>query len=820
MSVRDNRRFPEMLVHSLVTVIGECSAVICFQGFYQFPCQFAKLILLFVCYSLLMQLLRRFSPRGAFFCVLISFTMIPLLLLLHRDAAAVGIQTFYRMMSQTAMHEQVRYSYAAVVGEWSELTCMRFLFDVMAFAVAALLEYSDVLLSSRHSGRSGLFMRFLVTFPFLECGLYFGLETYPAAVFSLIAFWIASLALMQRRVKGLHPAEKQSIFAVKKSKQFTTHEISAAFLLLLTGLIGCAVVAGTANFRRSREMNQKRNALLDFYHGLSIYDATGILQSIPSQLGIHVEGDTIELDEIDRLNFNGAPALYVTVGASALSQDYYMRGLVRSEYTGSGWAVPTAAYRSGNELFQRLTDAGKMPQTYFIADEAEQLTYLTGKYRVINCSVQAVNPEHVNYLPYQVLCKEGTKYRHDSEIILDDTQNYDFWILKDYSFYWGGLVEQMPSSDPMVNEYEKFVLDTYLSFPENEAMEQIKNQFDQFLFDTYGLSLDDTYVSGSDLLDLICTYLWETCEYDTAPGKTPEGYDYADYFLLENHRGFCAHYATAAVLLCRMHGIPARYCQGYVLTQRNYTEAVSGEDYLYTIPDEQAHAWAEIYVESFGWVPYEFTESVAEIWHSYSPQTTQTSQVTASATTASSAQNSVTAASSQTTTTSAAAASSLPAGSSDDNGQHAGAAPDWLRTVLMTAGGAASLLLLLLLYRAFHYAVVRKRKAAMYQQNANAAADAAYQFLIKLLAIQGIRQGGMPHEVFADAAEAQCDLLPEGSVRRAVEIEQEAVFSRTGTSADAAAELSRTAEIFAQILCENAKPLRRFVLRWFRHVVA
>jgi hypothetical protein len=74
------------------------------------------------------------------------------------------------------------------------------------------------------------------------------------------------------------------------------------------------------------------------------------------------------------------------------------------------------------------------------------------------------------------------------------------------------------------------------------------------------------------------------------------------YFLTESHRGYCVHYASAAVLLLRMDGIPARYVSGYT-AQLSHGEAV--------VPDSAAHAWVEVYVDGYGWYPVEVTPDAA-----------------------------------------------------------------------------------------------------------------------------------------------------------------------------------------------------------------
>ena len=60
----------------------------------------------------------------------------------------------------------------------------------------------------------------------------------------------------------------------------------------------------------------------------------------------------------------------------------------------------------------------------------------------------------------------------------------------------------------------------------------------------------------------ICEALWELAVYDTEPGATPAGKDFVEYFLFENRKGFCVHFASAGTLLFRLAGKEARYAEG------------------------------------------------------------------------------------------------------------------------------------------------------------------------------------------------------------------------------------------------------------------
>ena len=79
-----------------------------------------------------------------------------------------------------------------------------------------------------------------------------------------------------------------------------------------------------------------------------------------------------------------------------------------------------------------------------------------------------------------------------------------------------------------------------------------------------------------------------------------------EYFLFDNHLGYCQHYASAATLLYRMYGIPARYVTGYKANRRVFTETENGE-WIASVTGTEAHAWTEIFMEGYGWIPVEVT---------------------------------------------------------------------------------------------------------------------------------------------------------------------------------------------------------------------
>lgn len=71
-------------------------------------------------------------------------------------------------------------------------------------------------------------------------------------------------------------------------------------------------------------------------------------------------------------------------------------------------------------------------------------------------------------------------------------------------------------------------------------------------------------------------------------------------FLFGNLRGYCVHFAHAAVYLMRSQGIAARVALGYAVQTAKRT---GGSTIL--IMSDRAHAWPELHLEGVGWVSFD-----------------------------------------------------------------------------------------------------------------------------------------------------------------------------------------------------------------------
>lgn len=144
--------------------------------------------------------------------------------------------------------------------------------------------------------------------------------------------------------------------------------------------------------------------------------------------------------------------------------------------------------------------------------------------------------------------------------------------------------------------YRRYVCDSFLEYPEERLP-----LFTEWL-EQGEIRRENLYVCVLDIIN----YLGRQAVYNLDAGNNPAGTDFVEYFLFETREGYCVHFASAAVLALRYFGIPARYVAGYCVSPSEFTASAEG-GYTAVLTGKHAHAWAEVYLDSMGWVPVEMT---------------------------------------------------------------------------------------------------------------------------------------------------------------------------------------------------------------------
>ena len=153
-------------------------------------------------------------------------------------------------------------------------------------------------------------------------------------------------------------------------------------------------------------------------------------------------------------------------------------------------------------------------------------------------------------------------------------------------FTWG-YSSYPQSSDAREKEYREFVHSAYMDVPANvrEKLEELGREA--------GLKKNDP-----NLIDDIAEYIKNAASY-SFKFDFPSDKDMVLYFLTEGKKGICQHYASAATLMYRTYGIPARFTVGYA------EQGAPGR--WTTVTTNCGHAWVEVYIDGTGWIPVEVT---------------------------------------------------------------------------------------------------------------------------------------------------------------------------------------------------------------------
>ena len=157
-----------------------------------------------------------------------------------------------------------------------------------------------------------------------------------------------------------------------------------------------------------------------------------------------------------------------------------------------------------------------------------------------------------------------------------------------FEYTSGGMPHTSAELSAQEAEYRSFVYENYLS-----VSEETRTVLAQLAAEN---GLD---ASNGDIIELVVEYIKGAATYNMEYAAFPAGVDGVVYFLTEGKEGVCSHFASAATLMFRTLGIPARYTTGFA------SAVTAGQDVEVT--PMQAHAWVEVYIDGFGWVQLEVT---------------------------------------------------------------------------------------------------------------------------------------------------------------------------------------------------------------------
>ena len=296
------------------------------------------------------------------------------------------------------------------------------------------------------------------------------------------------------------------------------------------------------------------------------------------------------------------PALTVNTENSG---KYYLRGFVGEVYTGDGWTSLSPGRRAESAtMFKWLHERGFYAQNQYAlllnalgVDRQEHSMSITN---------DGISTAYL-YSPYELADNRADAARIGDENLRASglRGEYEYAItvsggsISDDELLYAGLITALGLDDPRAVDYltsetvyREFVYANYLDMADapREAIERLLTE----------VEFPDGRISFSDAKMVANTYL-ATFGYTEKPESGTAGLDVLTYFLEESGVGNSAHFATAAALIFRYMGVPARYVEGYLVTPGSETD----ENGLVVLHSKDAYAWAEIYRDGIGFVPFE-----------------------------------------------------------------------------------------------------------------------------------------------------------------------------------------------------------------------
>lgn len=322
------------------------------------------------------------------------------------------------------------------------------------------------------------------------------------------------------------------------------------------------------------------------------------------------ENPNLGEDEILKLWFAEKPSAHV-----------YLKGFFADAYEEGVWSGDDRAFVKACE---KAGFDSVLVKNELVALGTEKLRMLAEAEAFAQCeeSVEAnvfyYNSRGKNaYLPYfsealdkQVLVDGDARYVKKA-----GTEQLSFSLWKYGGEYVLHLLSFLTTEEKSWESwYEDFVERQYLSVPsyvptaKQLAEELVQSGAESGVLTEAGLPSETMKVNQTRLNKayLVAEWLQKNTEYSLEPGELPDGIDVTEYFIKTGRKGYCMHYASAATIILRAMGVPARYVSGYIAAKSSFIQRTDG--YEAVVLEKNAHAWVEIYLHGIGWVPIEVTK--------------------------------------------------------------------------------------------------------------------------------------------------------------------------------------------------------------------
>ena len=288
----------------------------------------------------------------------------------------------------------------------------------------------------------------------------------------------------------------------------------------------------------------------------------------------------------------------------------HLKGYVGCQYTEKGWTGNEEKIYGGKNkgMIEWFLEQGYYPLTqaaYYMGYARNKGGNLNFK-KIRNSSIHIKNKSastKYEYVPENLLDMSG---------LIDPKQDVNFveqdlWGEKEYwydiLYYKDENYLQFPAQDWFDNKgagsleekrfvkaenyYHGFASTYYLTVPKKEKAILAAN-------------VPSCTNNVSDAIRTVRHYLKDQVKYSKDCAEFSYDVNFLDQILTKDRKGYSPHFATAATLMFRYYGVPARYVEGYLMENEDDQRKIN-------LKNSDAHAWVEVYVKGIGFIPVEVT---------------------------------------------------------------------------------------------------------------------------------------------------------------------------------------------------------------------
>ena len=278
----------------------------------------------------------------------------------------------------------------------------------------------------------------------------------------------------------------------------------------------------------------------------------------------------------------------------------YLRGFIGGSYDGTTWQAPDADAFDSAAMNWKTEDNARLT----IASLPFLRTAYDGTAQPQTLTVERIHADtQYTYAPYNAYWGDYYTIQGDGAAAGQTAQDDVFlYYPRDTA---QTQLEARADADPSVLDrmeasYAAYAASRYTAVP--DGYDELQTLCDE-------AKKDQKLTEAADIGDYIRAYLNTNYQYNASAPQPPEGADPIRYFLTESKQGYSVQFASAAVVMFRMFGLPARYVVGYAAPQSLFTQQENGSWHA-ILQDDNAHAWAEVYISGQGWTPMEMTPGV------------------------------------------------------------------------------------------------------------------------------------------------------------------------------------------------------------------